>query len=206
MKPCTGFCVHLLYGHHAWKSCMACLYGNLARVSRVEIVYEINVRTSVGKMLYGSVAWKCCTDVLESCVDILNEHFVWKSCYGNTVWKIGMGIMYGNCLWISCMEIVWGNRVWKLCVEILYGSVVWIFCMEVMCGKYVLKSCMEIFLWKPCMENLYRNRVWKFCMEIVYGNWRPKLATMFAIPRGTGISGGRGNRLEDTGRIARSWQ
>ena len=58
-----GFCMQLLYGHHVWKSCMACLYGDLVRMSRVEIKYEIHVRTYAGKMLYGSVAWKCCTDV-----------------------------------------------------------------------------------------------------------------------------------------------
>ena len=93
MKSCTDFCTQLVYGHHVWKSCMASLYGNLVRMSRVEIMYEIHVRTHVGKMLYGSVVWKCCMDVWKSCVDILNEHFVWK----------------------SCMEVMCGNPVWNLC-------------------------------------------------------------------------------------------
>ena len=49
-------------------------------MSRMEIMYEIHVQTYVGKMLYGSVVWKCCMDVWKSCVDILNKHVVWKYC------------------------------------------------------------------------------------------------------------------------------
>ena len=75
---------------------MACLYGNLVQMSRVEIMYEMHVRTYVGKMLYGSVVWKCCTDVWKSCVDILNEHFVWK----------------------CCTDVMCGNPVWNLCINI----------------------------------------------------------------------------------------
>ena len=81
-----------MYEHDVLNSCMEILheilymYGfvyatlDLVRMSRVEIMYEINVRTYVGKMLYASVVWKRCTDVWKSCVDILNERFVWKSC------------------------------------------------------------------------------------------------------------------------------
>ena len=56
MKSCTDLCMQLLYGHHVWKSCMAGLYGNLVRMPRLEIMYEMHVQTYVGKMLYGSVA------------------------------------------------------------------------------------------------------------------------------------------------------
>ena len=98
------------------------------------------------------------------------------------------------------------EAVWKLCGKIVYGSYAWKSCMEALYGHFVWKSCVEIMygnhVWK---EILYGNRVWNFCMEIVYGSWRPKLVTMFAIPRGTGISRGRGNRLEGTGGTARSW-
>ena len=76
MKSSMGFCMQLLYGHLVWKSCMAFLYGNLVRMSHVEIMYEKHVRTYVGEMLYGIVVWTCCTDVRESCVDILNGHCV----------------------------------------------------------------------------------------------------------------------------------
>ena len=75
---------------------MAFLYGNLVRMSRVEIMYENHVRTYAGEMLYGFVVWKCCTDVWKSCVDILNGHFVWK----------------------YCTEIMCGNSVWNLCTNI----------------------------------------------------------------------------------------
>ena len=71
----------------------------------MEIMYEINEPTYVGKILYGSVVWKCCTDVWKSCVEIM---------YGNHVWKYVMEVLHGSFLWKSCMEMLYGNCVWKL--------------------------------------------------------------------------------------------